>query len=86
MLFQSRIDRARRLQRELRGLDKSEAEADEKEGDPEAIDIEEPTIRDEMEKGDMAAMLLAGLLSVFLPAAAVLAAVVGFCYLLLTLG
>ena len=86
MLFQSRIDRARRLQRELRGLDKPEDEAEEKEGALEELPIEKPTIRDEMEKGDMAAMLLAGLISVFLPAAAVLAAIVGFCYLLLTLG
>ena len=76
MLFQHRLDRARDLQRRQRGLDKEPAE-------PEAEDLREtPALHEEMEKGDLPAMLLAGFLTVFLPAVAVLGLVVGVACLL----
>ena len=76
MLFQHRLDRARDLQRRQRGLDKEPAEL-------EAEDLREtPALHEEMEKGDLPAMLLAGFLTVFLPAVAVLGLVVGAAFLL----
>ena len=76
MLFQHRLDRARDWQRRQRGLDK---EPEELEGE----DLREtPALHEEMEKGDLPAMLLAGFLTVFLPAVAVLGLVVGVACLL----
>ena len=76
MLFQHRLDRARDLQRRQRGLDKEPVEL-------EAEDLREtPALHEEMEKGDLPAMLLAGFLTVFLPAVAVLGLVVGVACLL----
>ena len=76
MLFQHRLDRARDLQRRQRGLDKEHA-------NEEAEDLREtPALHEEMEKGDLPAMLLAGFLTVFLPAVAVLGLVVGVACLL----
>ena len=76
MLFQHRLDRARDLQRRQRGLDKEPA-------NEEAEDLREtPALHEEMEKGDLPAMLLAGFLTVFLPAVAVLGLVVGVACLL----
>jgi len=69
MLFESRIKRARRLQREQRDLP-----ADDNVPAPDAV--ERPALREEMERGDLFAMLVAGLYTVFLPAAAVLLLVV----------
>ena len=82
MLFQGRLDRARNLQRRQRGLPEEGKEAENEEGLSEELPIEKPSLREEMEKGDLFAMIVAGLLSVFLPAAAVLGLLAGFCYLL----
>ena len=76
MLFQHRLDRAREWQRRQRGLDRES-------GKDEAEELgETPALHEEMEKGDLPAMLLAGFLTVFLPAAAVLGLVAGAACLL----
>ena len=54
MLFQKKLDRARELRRERMGLDEEE----------ENIEIERPPLKDEIEKGDMAAMLVSGCLTI----------------------
>lgn len=82
MLFQGRFDRARSLQRRQRGLPEEGEEAENEEGLSDQLPIEKPSIREEMERGDLFAMIAAGMISVFLPAAAILAAVIGLCYLL----
>jgi hypothetical protein len=82
MLFQGRFERARSLQRRLRGLPEDGTEAVNEEDRSGEMPIEKPSIREELEKGDLFAMILAGILSVFLPAAAILAAMIGVCYLL----
>lgn len=75
MLFQQRLDRARQLQRQQRGLTGDE---DRQEGcfdDSGAWqEPERPDISDELEKHDMLALMLSGMLAVFLPAALILAA------------
>ena len=81
MLFQGRLDRARRLQRAQRGLSQEGDRAREP-GEADVPGPERPAPREEMEKGDLFAMLLAGLLTVFLPAAGILALVVGLACLL----
>ena len=82
MLFQNRFNRARNLQRRQRGLPEEGKEAENEEGLTEEMPIEKPSLSEEMGKGDLFAMILAGFVSAFLPAAAVLAAVAGISYLL----
>ena len=77
MLFQNRFNRARNLQRRQRGLPEEGKEAENEEGLTEEMPIEKPSLSEEMGKGDLFAMILAGFISVFLPAAAVLAVVAG---------
>ena len=78
MLFRGRFDRARSLQRRQRGL------GEEKESGQAAEDYlpEKPEPRIELERGDLLAMILAALYTVFLPAIGVLALVVGLAWLL----
>ena len=67
-LFEKRLERARALQRERRGL----------------TDEEQPEqqLSEQIEKGDMFAMLLSSLLTLFLPAVLVLLALALFvCFL-----
>ena len=85
MLFQGRLDRARKLQRSLRGLPEKEGGKRAEDG-AEEFAVEEPKLKDEMERGDLFAMLVAALYTVFLPAAGILALVVGIAYLLFSLG
>jgi len=75
MLFEGRIKRARRLQREQRDLPEDEST-------PTEDAIERPPLREEMEKGDLFAMLVAGLYTVFVPAAAILLLMVGVAYVI----
>ena len=84
MLFQSRLDRARKLQRSLRGLPENEKQGGKDHAEMPEVDL--PSMKDEMEKGDFFAMLVAALYTVFLPAAAILALTVGIAYLLFSLG
>lgn len=64
MLFQGKLQRARRLQRRNRGLDE----------DPDApVKEEEPV---ELERGDFFAMLVSSFVMIFLPAIGVLLGIV----------
>ncbi len=74
MLFEGRLQRARRVQREATGLDKEE-EQERRRQQPE----------EKTEKGDLFAMLFSAFYMLFLPAIAVLGAVVGLAYLILGL-
>ena len=78
MLFQKRFDRARSLQRRMRGLTEEEDAVRENE----EFLPEKPEIKEELEKGDMFAMITAAFLTVFLPAVGVLLLVAGLSYLL----
>ncbi len=75
MLFQKKLDRARELQRERRGLDDEEKN----------IEIERPPLKDEMEKGDMAAMLVSGCFTILPVALLVLLLLCGGAWLFLHL-
>ncbi len=79
MLFQGRFDRARRLQRRQRGLDAEEGTGEESFEEP--FVPERPEERIELERGDLFAMLVAALYTVFLPAFGVLALVVALAWL-----
>ena len=75
MLFQKRLDRARNLQRRQRGLPELGEETKSVSPDEEElVEIERPSPADEMEKGDMFALMLSGFLTMFLPAALILTA------------
>ena len=75
MLFQKKLDRARELPRERRGLDDEEKN----------IEIERPPLKDEMEKGDMAAMLVSGCFTILPVALLVLLLLCGGAWLFLHL-
>ncbi len=75
MLFQKRLDRARNLQRRQRGLPElGEENKSVSPNEEELVEIERPSPADEMEKGDMFALMLSGFLTMFLPAALILTA------------
>jgi hypothetical protein len=75
MLFQKRLDRARNLQRRQRGLPElGEENKSVSPNEEELVEIERPSPADEMEKGDMFALMLSGFLTIFLPAALILTA------------
>ncbi len=75
MLFQKRLDRARNLQRRQRGLPElGEENKSVSPDEEELVEIERPSPADEMEKGDMFALMLSGFLTIFLPAALILTA------------
>ena len=74
MLFEGKMQRARRVQREATGLDQEE-EQERRRQQPD----------EKLEKGDLFAMLFSAFFTLFLPAAAVLGAVVGLAYLILGL-
>jgi hypothetical protein len=75
MLFQKRLDRARNLQRRQRGLPElGEENKSVSPDEEELVEIERPSPADEMEKGDMFALMLSGFLTMFLPAALILTA------------
>ena len=68
MPFQKKYERARRFQREQMGLSPEEEACNgEGAGDESMPEIEQPSIREQMEKGDMGAMLLSAFLTLFLP-------------------
>lgn len=60
MMYEKRLERARKLQREQRGLE------EEYNGEK----LYEPSLEDELEKGDMAALVVSAILT-FLPIAIV---------------
>ena len=75
MLFQKRLDRARNLQRRQRGLPElGEENKSVSPNEEELVEIERPSPADEMEKGDMFALMFSGFLTIFLPAALILTA------------
>lgn len=68
MPFQKKYERARRFQREQMGLPpEEEARRGKGTEDEQMPEIEQPSIREQMEKGDMGAMLLSAFLTLFLP-------------------
>ncbi|MBQ9046518.1 MAG: hypothetical protein IJ120_01340 [Solobacterium sp.] len=78
MLFQDKLDRARRIQREQRNLDDPEKEAEEYSGEK----LYEPELADVMEKGDMTALILSAMLTILPVAAGVLLLLVGVGWLM----
>lgn len=71
MLFNGRYERARKLQREQAGL-KDETEYRDYDGKK----LYEPTIEDNIEKGDMLSLMISGMLTILPIAALALLAVV----------
>lgn len=82
MPFQKKFDRARRFQRGQRGLPPEEARSrSDGEEDP-ALEVEETPISEQMEKGDMGAMLLAAFFTLFLPSMLIIGVMVLIAFLL----
>ena len=77
MMFEKRLERARQLQREQRGLDKEEVTED-----YQGEKLYEPSIHDEMEKGDMFALMLSGVMTLLPVAALALLVMIGLACLL----
>ncbi len=71
MLFNGRYERARKIQREQAGL-KDETEYRDYDGEK----LYEPTIEDNIEKGDMLSLMISGMLTILPIAALALLAVV----------
>lgn len=71
MLFNGRYERARKLQREQAGL-KDESEYRDYDGEK----LYEPTIEDNIEKGDMFALMVSGIITILPIACLALLAVV----------
>ena len=65
MLFENKFERARRVQREATGLDKEEEQERRRQQE-----------KEKLEKGDLFSLLLSAFYSLFLPAVAVLVALV----------
>ena len=76
MLFNGKYERARKLQREQAGLDDPK---EYKEYDGEKL--YEPTIEDNIEKGDMLSLMISGVLTILPIAALALLVVVGVGFL-----
>ena len=83
MPFQKKYERARRFQREQMGLPpEEEACSGEGAGDESMPEIEQPSIREQMEKGDMGAMFLSAFLTLFLPSVLIIGVIVLLAFLL----
>ena len=76
MLFQSKLDRARKLQREQAGI-KDDNEYKDYDGEK----LYEPSIDETMEKGDMFALMVSGILTILPIAAVALLVTVGIGFL-----
>ena len=76
MMFQGKLERARKLQREQAGL-RDEPDYSEYNGEK----LYEPTIEDTMEKGDMFALMVSGVLTILPIAVIALAVTVGVGFL-----
>ena len=76
MLFNGRYERARKLQREQAGLS-DEKEYREYDGEK----LYEPTIEDNIEKGDMLSLMISGMLTILPIASLALLVVVGVGFL-----
>jgi hypothetical protein len=78
MMFEKKLERARQVQREQRGLDQKE-QTEDYNGEK----LYEPSIHEEMEKGDMFALMVSGVLTILPVAALALLLVIGLACLLL---
>lgn len=71
MLLHQKMERARKAQRIRQGLERDPSEPREP-GEELQPEIEEPKVSENLEKGDLPALLLSGLLTLFLPAVLIL--------------